>query len=120
MAKADFFEGEQEQSMLSLGALAGFHELETTLPKFLAGLEGEVVVEAQLQHVVDFSVCGENPGAAVVFQKLIALGDGDHGIHAGRQQSLFDVGGIQLIQLRAVEGHGATLVAARRSSQARS
>ena len=117
MGKADLFERQQQQPMLSLGALTGFNELETALLQFLAGLVGEVVVEAQVQHVVDFSVGGEDPCSAVVFQKLITLGDGDHGIHARRQQGLLDCCGIQL---SGVEGHGAALAAARRSSQARS
>ena len=96
--------------MLSTGAFPCLQHLEASPSELAEGLFAQIVMEAQVHHMVDFSIRGENAGAAVDFQELVALCDGNHSIHAGGEQGVFDCSDI----------HGVVLPAARRSSQATS
>ena len=107
---ADFLQSQEKQPVLSTGALSCLQQLEASLSELFEGLFVQIVLEPQIHHMVDLSVRGENTCSAVDFQKLVALRDGDHGIHARGEQGILNLSDV----------HGVTLPAARRSSQATS
>ena len=107
---ADLLERQQQQPVFASRAFPCLQQLKTTLPELPERLFAQIVAEAEVHHMIDFSVGGENTCSAMDFKELVALRDGDHGIHAGGQQSILDLNDV----------HDAVLPAARRSSQATS